>query len=445
MCGIYCSNLAPLQESHLLSLRGPDHLSRIKIDDFFMSHSLLSITGEVTPQPLIKNNIVCLFNGEIYNHEEFGDYDSDGESIIDCYLRYGWDFTKYLDGEFCLILYDPNKQTLIISSDTFRTKPIYYSLEGLKFGCSSYKIPLILAEHSNIKKLPANTTKIINLKDGSFLDLEITKFNLEQKIDSFERWDKAFEESIAKRTRNCREKLFIGLSSGHDSGAICNELIKQNREFKAYSVTGDHWSAGSGPEDEHLISLRVKKFKENMHHQYLPKTDKAFEESNNYIKENTEVYKYNNHSDLTGWNENILLTDDSGSNWYSWVCKHAKEDGYKVCLSGSGADEIISDYGFNGQSYFPHSCFGGKFPDNLEDIFPWKTFFEASMESYLMKEEYVGGAHGIETRYTFLDKKLVKEFLNLEKDLKNSQYKSVIHQYLEKNWMPFMPNFKRGF
>ena len=61
MCGIYCSNLAPLQESHLLSLRGPDHLSRIKIDDFFMSHSLLSITGEVTPQPLIKNNIVCLF------------------------------------------------------------------------------------------------------------------------------------------------------------------------------------------------------------------------------------------------------------------------------------------------------------------------------------------------------------------------------------------------
>ena len=107
MCGIYCSNLAPLQESHLLSLRGPDHLSRIKVDDFFMSHSLLSITGQPFPQPFIKNNIVCLFNGEIYNHEEFGNYDSDGECIIDTYLEFGVKFTNFLDGEFALVLYDP--------------------------------------------------------------------------------------------------------------------------------------------------------------------------------------------------------------------------------------------------------------------------------------------------------------------------------------------------
>jgi len=33
------------------------------------------------------------------------------------------------------------------------------------------------------------------------------------------------------------------------------------------------------------------------------------------------------------------------------------------------------------------------------------------MESYLAKEEYVGGAYGIESRYPFLDKKVVQEFL----------------------------------
>ena len=182
-----------------------------------------------------------------------------------------------------------------------------------------------------------------------------------------------------------------------------------------------------------------------MYHQYLQKTDETYKKANNYIKQNTEPFTYSNSSDFTGWQEFISLTEDSGSNWYSWVCKHAKEDGYKVCLSGSGADEIISDYGFDGQPYFPHSCFGGKFPDNLKDVFPWRTFFGGSMESYLMKEEYVGGSHGIETRYPFLDKRVVQEFLNLDKNLKNSQYKSVIHNYLKENHMPFHPNFKQGF
>jgi len=248
MCGIYCSNLAPLQESHLLSLRGPDHLSRIKVDDFFMSHSLLSITGQPFPQPFIKNNIVCLFNGEIYNHEEFGNYNSDGECIIDTYLEFGVKFTNFLDGEFALVLYDPREQLLIISSDTFGTKPIYYSLEYPKFGCCSYKTPLILAGHKDIEKLPANTTRVINLNTspiknfkslgGYFEDFKVTEFNLEQKIDSFEEWDRAFEDAVTKRTLNCREKIFIGLSSGYDSGAICNALIKQNTAFKAYSVVG---------------------------------------------------------------------------------------------------------------------------------------------------------------------------------------------------------------
>jgi len=67
------------------------------------------------------------------------------------------------------------------------------------------------------------------------------------------------------------------------------------------------------------------------------------------------------------------------------------------------------------------------------------------MESYLMKEEYVGGAYGIETRYPFLDKKVVQAFLNLEKNLKNYNYKSAIHQYLLKNNFPFDENWKHGF
>ena len=67
------------------------------------------------------------------------------------------------------------------------------------------------------------------------------------------------------------------------------------------------------------------------------------------------------------------------------------------------------------------------------------------MESYLAKEEYVSGMHGVETRYPFLDKKVVQEFLWLDHNLKNSQYKSVIDNYFVENNYPFNRGEKKGF
>lgn len=444
MCGVYCSNLSPLREGEgkrLLKLRGPDYISNIKIDNFHISHSLLSITGNITPQPIIKNNIVCIYNGEIYNHKEYGDYNADGKSIIDAYLRDGPLFSKNLDGEFAIVLLDFNKNLLIISTDTFGTKPLYYAIGDGLFGCSSYRTPLEEVGHKDVKKLPANTIRVVNLRhlyDVAVEEHPVTTFNLEQKNDSVEGWINAFKESIQKRTRNCKEKIFIGLSGGYDSGAIYNELIAQGTPFKAYSVRGD--------EDNEVINLRKQIIESSGSlHQDLFKNDENYNNSHNYIVENTELFNYSIYSDYGDFNQSMKLTDDSGSNWLSLVCRHAQRDGYKVCLSGAGADEIISDYGIEGHRIFPHSNFGGRFPENLEDVFPWASFFESSMESYIMKEEYVGGAFGVETRYPFLDKKVVQEFLNLNTLIKNTHYKSVIYYYLTRNNVPLSLCSKIGF
>ena len=67
------------------------------------------------------------------------------------------------------------------------------------------------------------------------------------------------------------------------------------------------------------------------------------------------------------------------------------------------------------------------------------------MESYLAKEEYDAGSYGIETRYPYLDKYVVQEFLWLDASLKNSKYKSVLDDYLTTSEYPFEPNIKRGF
>ena len=81
----------------------------------------------------------------------------------------------------------------------------------------------------------------------------------------------------------------------------------------------------------------------------------------------------------------------------------------------------------------------------MSRIFPWPNFFESSQEAFLVKEEYIAGAFGLETRYPFLDQDVVQEFLWLKPELKNKHYKSVLHNYLIENNFPFEENKKRGF
>jgi asparagine synthetase B (glutamine-hydrolysing) len=127
------------------------------------------------------------------------------------------------------------------------------------------------------------------------------------------------------------------------------------------------------------------------------------------------------------------------------ICRMAKENNKKIYLSGQGADEIFSDYGFNGKSIFDHSNFGGLFPNDLRTIFPWPSFFESSQRSYLTKEEYIAGSYGLEARYPFLDKAVVQEFLWLSVDLKNKNYKNVLHNLMSIRNFPFNVGVKTGF
>ena len=97
-----------------LKYRGPDYTGTEKINGYTFIHNLLSITGDFTKQPFIEDDIVCMFNGQIYNYLEFGDYTSDGLCLIPLYKEFGKNFIKKLDGEFIILLADFNKRELIL-------------------------------------------------------------------------------------------------------------------------------------------------------------------------------------------------------------------------------------------------------------------------------------------------------------------------------------------
>jgi asparagine synthetase B (glutamine-hydrolysing) len=425
--------------NYYLQFRGPDHTEVKTINDYLFVHNLLSITGDFTIQPYVDNDIVLLYNGEIYNFKSFGDYKSDGECLIPLYKEHGPEFTKKLDGEFAICLVDFSKQICVISSDLFKTKPLFITANEEGIGCSSYKTPLEKLGHSNVYKATPNTTYVFDLKTNELIkSFSLYDFQINQYKSSYEDWCMAFENAIRKRVEYTDKNVFIGLSSGYDSGIIFSVLARQQRKFFSYSLMGT--------ENQKVIFDRINSKNELANCYTLDKNSLDYNYSHQLIEQTTEPFYYIIHSTATGYNEfNTLLINDAGSNNFATICRAAKTEDCKICLSGTGADEIISDYGFNGQSKFNHSNFGGKFPEDLSTIFPWASFYGSTLESYIAKEEYVGGSFGIEMRYPFLDRDVVQEFLWLQHTLKNKEYKAPIHYYFEKYNFPFEKQVKRGF
>ena len=443
MCSILLSNKkdrALLENANTyIKLRGPDNTTFYEAGGLTFIHNLLSITGDFITQPFIDDvsNIVSMYNGEIYNAFDFDNtYKSDGECIIPLYKKYGKDFVKKLDGEYAIILVDFKNQNIILASDTFLTKPLWFGKNKNDFTIGTYKSAVQLTGIKATRMKP-NTCQIYDLQFNLLEEFTVYDFSLNQYKKTYDDWIKAFENSIKKRaSSNIRENIFIGMSSGYDSGAIACELNKQKINFTAYSV--------SGSENKTIIKDRFDIINENADTYYLEGCANEYFIAKRHIEKYVEPYTYEIFSKRNNYREFIPLTLDGGANGLSLVCSKAIKENKKIYISGSGADEIFSDYGWNGKSIAPHSNFGGLFPETLESIFPWGSFYGSSQITYLTKEEMVGGSYGIECRYPFLDRFVVQEFLWLTAELKNKFYKNVLHNYMIKNNFPYSAE-KKGF
>jgi len=426
MCSIGVTNIKKsLEHSNEYSkFRGPDNTNIVDINGIQFLHNLLHLTGDLTIQPFSKDNVVSVFNGEIYNYKDFGDYKTDGEVLIDLYKENGTEFVKLLDGEFAICLIDFDNDLILISTDSFACKPLWYDFSDGSFCIASYNSQLTQLGFNNGTKLYANTTLVFDLNSyevkNKFINFD---FDINQYKETFDDWILAFENSIRKRV-NSEYKIYLGLSSGYDSGAITCELLKQNIDFKTYTI--------AGPENMDIINRRISRIP---NHELIYMTHNDYETSQNYLNNTCENFNYSGYD----------IKKDKASVGLAQICSKAKEEGYRIYLSGQGADEIVSDYGWRGRKIYNHSGFGGQFPDDLNGFWPWHSFYDGTQIKYLNKEEYVAGHFGIETRYPFLDKYLVQEFLWLHPNLKNSKYKSTLDEYLTINNFPFEAGEKIGF
>lgn len=129
--------------------RGPDSAGQY-IDEGaslgFRRLSIIDLDNGSQPMKSIEEDIVVVFNGEIYNYKEIKaellekgykfQNNSDTECLIYGYKEYGTRLVEKLRGMFAFVIWDKTNNIAFCARDHFGIKPFYYGLIGndLVFG-----------------------------------------------------------------------------------------------------------------------------------------------------------------------------------------------------------------------------------------------------------------------------------------------------------------------
>ena len=252
---------------------------------------------------------------------------------------------------------------------------------------------------------------------------------------NFGGWNSAFLQSIKKRFKKTSGDILLPLSSGLDSGAIACALDLLKIQYYTYTFIKN--------ENRYIILKRMirrflkEPFKTKIKFNYLSSRERTYVKRN--IQNNCDEFFYGTNTS----NLSVNGTKDNGAQGLCYMLSKMKmlNENIKIIASGQGGDEIYSrDQPYTFCNPNPES-----FDSNLEKVFPWENFYDGAQMSYLSKEESIGGGYGMETRYPFLDKSVVQEYLNLIPILKNKFNKSPIHNFLLENQYPFYFEKKFGF
>lgn len=432
-----------------VSSRGPNRSHAIEIpssdgDWIYLSHHLLDISGRAVLQPFTSDQNPAkwlLFNGEIYNYRSISTELSDTEAIIPAFVNLEERFPESVLGEFAICVFDSGRLTLDLFTDPFLTKPVFLGRTSnpAEFGIASYASALTELGFHTIRRAEPNTHYQVKLGNESILLVErfpTVRFNLDQNVPTYDRFIECLIESVRMRASHGTAPCALSLSSGYDSGAISLALNLLDLPYQTIGLN-------SG-EDVAIMTerLRINQSRGVTHHNVNPIGKFRARELSSQIEKNIEKYPYEH---MDGPSKRLSLHSDPGALGAYLIAQKLRDLGISVNLSGSGGDEIYSDYGYEGRKIYYHSEFGGLFPDDMNGFFPWRKFYGDTQRSYLFKEELVFGHFGIESRYPLLDRQLVQEFLSLTPELKNREYKAPLAAFFRKYDYPFESQVKRGF
>jgi asparagine synthase (glutamine-hydrolysing) len=324
--------------------------------------------------------IHVVVNGEFYDYDrirkEIEDTTgyvfrskSDSEIVIALYMQHGLNFVQHLRGEFAVVLFDENEQHLIALRDRFGIKPLFWTIQE---DSKTHERKLLIAAEMKAF-LPLGWEPewdVRSLKDAGWNHDERTIFKDVQKvrpghymlctgfhrIEQRQYWDAEYpdKQTVDPRTpqemiEGVRERLLeaiklrlradvpigIYLSGGIDSSVIAGMVTHL---IKEQGIT-----MGSAPASDRVCCFSIAFDEES-----------GFDESS--IANRTAEWlgvkyekKHMNEAELASRFEDATYHTEHHNPDLNFVGKYALSEvplkaGYKVVLTGEGADEHFAGY-----------------------------------------------------------------------------------------------------
>jgi len=347
--------------------RGPDSSGYYRDKQVALGHTRLAIIDLQTGAQPISNeddSIWITFNGEIFNYLELGSElsslghvfktKSDTEVIVHAYEQWGTSCFERFNGQWALALWDSGNARVILSRDRLGIRPLYYTTCNNRLLFAS-EVKALFADKSVGRKLdPAGISEIFTfwspvaprtaftgieeLKPGNFA---VIKNGI---VKSKTYWTPSFPEEFSES----------GLSEKENADLLRNHLIDASKlRFTRSDVSVGAYLSG-GIDSSITSSIVTKYTKAPLKTFSIRFTDLAFDEGQ-YQKEMVKRLD-SDHRDVEVSNRDI-------GDVFPEVIWHAerpilrtapaplfllsrlvRESGYKVVVTGEGADEVMAGY-----------------------------------------------------------------------------------------------------
>lgn len=447
MCGIFAlfqslptsvyKNIYKTLEHHfnLGQSRGPEFsiMKQITNNVLFGFHRL-AINGldDKSHQPICIDGIYLICNGEIYNYKNIykllnvsPETNSDCESIIHMYKRYGIEYTlQNLDGVFAFTLYDSNINKVYVARDPFGVRPLYYGKTNND----------LLVFSSLLKQVTNLCQKCRNFKAGTYLELTIHKYAIiiskpqtsyisfnyhhnfaSNDLSGINREQCSFIyttllESVKKRVVTSERKIACLLSGGLDSSLISALVSKfvPNGQLQTYSIG---MTSGTDLKYARIVSKHIQS-----NHTEIILTEHEFFSAIRNVIYNIESYDTTTVRASVG---NYLVA--------KYISEHSDA---KVIFNGDGSDELTGGY-----MYF-HNC-----PDDIEFDHECKRLLTNIQYYDVLRSDRCISCHGLEPRTPFLDRTFVHNYLSLPINIRNHNNGKHIEKHLLRKSIEIMdPN-----